>query len=126
MMNKKELAQKFSNASDLIDHICEELQIDPEDLSWDLGSKTKSTSLVSVSLFYSQGGGEGEGSYAIRVFKVSTLNGEVFAYVGRTGFYDSWNGTDWEKWTYMLGKEVLDYSFEEVVSPVDDLIPLMR
>lgn len=125
-MNKQELAKKFASASDLIEHISEELKIEPEELEWGLQNKTKSTSLVQVSLFYTQGGTEGGGSYAIRVFKVSTLAGEVFAYVGQTGFYDSWNGTEWESWSYMLGKEVLDYEFEEVSSPIDDIVPLMR
>lgn len=125
-MNKVELAQKFSRADELIEHISKELEIDAEELDWELRNAAKSTSLVNVRLFHSQGGGEGEGSYALRVFEVSTLTGEVFAYVGRTGFYDSWNGTEWDNWSYMLGKEVLDYTFEEVSSPVDDIIPLMK
>lgn len=49
---------------------------------------------VSVKLVHSEGGREGEGSQVDRVYLIKT--DEVERFVRTTGFYDSYNGTEWD------------------------------
>lgn len=44
---------------------------------------------------HSEGGGEGEGEYVERVFAVKDGD-EALVYFRITGFYSSYNGTDWD------------------------------
>lgn len=47
----------------------------------------------TMELVYQEGGGEGEGDYVERVIEVAADGDSAF--VACTGFYDSYNGTEW-------------------------------
>lgn len=49
---------------------------------------------LDMELVHSQGGYEGDGEYAERVFEHD--NGGEKIYIKITGFYSSYNGTDWD------------------------------
>lgn len=49
---------------------------------------------LDMELVHSEGGHEGEGEYAERVFE--HVNGDEKIYIKITGFYSSYHGTDWD------------------------------
>lgn len=60
-----------------------------------------------VQVVHSQGGGEGEGEYVERVFAVKDEKDEALHYLKITGYYSSYNGTDWDdKWEEVEPYEV--------------------
>jgi len=60
----------------------------------------KPTANVFINLeakeVYSEGGYEGAGEYAERVYKITDLSADEHIYVRRTGFYSSYAGTEWD------------------------------
>lgn len=61
---------------------------------------------VFIKLVHSEGGGEGEGDYVERVMAVN-IDGEVVSYVRVTGYYESYNGTEWNgDWELVEPREV--------------------
>jgi hypothetical protein len=52
-------------------------------------------------------GGEGEGEYTHKVFRITSCNG-LDVHVRVTGHYDSWNGTDWhDNWAFVNRRKVI-------------------
>lgn len=82
-----------------------------EALSEALYSDGERLGVAGLSLYaqvvHSQGGGEGEGEYVERVFAVKDEKDEVLHYLKITGYYSSYNGTDWDdKWEEVEPYEV--------------------
>lgn len=50
----------------------------------------------TLEVVESEGGHEGEGEYVCRVYAVVNAKGESVLYVRQTGFYESYNGTEWD------------------------------
>jgi hypothetical protein len=61
---------------------------DPDDIRW---SNLHGTRIEVVD---EEGDNEGDGTYTQVVFKVT--DGDDSALLGYTGYYDSWNGTQWD------------------------------
>jgi hypothetical protein len=55
---------------------------------------------LTMKLVHAHGGGEGEGEHVERVFQVNHPSFERPRYVEITGFYDSYNGTEWDNNMY--------------------------
>ena len=52
-------------------------------------------------------GGEGEGEYTHKVFRITSCDG-LDVHVRVRGNYDSWNGTDWyDNWTFVNRRKVI-------------------
>lgn len=83
--------------------------INPCELA-DLGDETYTDSdgsIWSLSVVDEEGGYEGGGDYAEKVFEFK-CNGDPIAYVRVTGFYSSYEGTDWgDNWEFVVPREVM-------------------
>jgi hypothetical protein len=94
----------FNEANDFemeADNVYEIEELDEEDVVEIDGHK------VYLKLEYSEGGGEGDGSHVERVMTVN-IDGKVEAYVRATGYYESYNGTEWNSgWELVEPREVV-------------------
>lgn len=61
---------------------------------------------VQYKLVHSNGGGEGEGEHVERVLEFKV--GKQVTFLRTTGFYSSYNGTDWsEEWSVVYPRQVV-------------------
>lgn len=62
---------------------------------------------ITLSLVDEKGGHEGEGEHVERVFSVKKHD-ETLSFIRITGYYSSYNGTDWHyDWTLVYPEEVV-------------------
>lgn len=96
----KTFIQKVLDAADLsTDDLCS---------SW---TRTKTATVddvaVTWNIVHSEGGSEGEGEYVERVIHFC-VGGEPEIFLRTTGFYESYNGTEWSgEWQVVYPREVL-------------------
>ena len=76
----------------------------------DIEELTSSDSVdgIHIECVHAEGGGEGEGEHVERVFAIYAPGNETLGYMRVTGFYQSYNGTDYnDDWTLVEPREVV-------------------
>lgn len=86
LMTEDNLIDGYDFPDDLLHMIMESDPNDPD--SW--------FNNLDIEIVEKVGGGEGGGSAASRVYKVTTTVDDEVHYFQLTGFYDSYNGTEWD------------------------------
>lgn len=68
---------------------------------------------IHIKLIDSEGGIEGGGEYAHRIWTVNE-GSKILSHIRVTGYYSSWEGTDWSgDWTFVYPRETIVIKYFE-------------
>lgn len=70
---------------------------------------------IHIELVHEEGGHEGGGEHVERVFAIHAPGHEILGYMRVTGYYASYNGTDYnDDWTLVAPREVVVTEYYDI------------